>query len=100
MIDYSLARPTWGLTGEIPTDQRSDKNDHKKPKEKKSSSKYLLQKEEVFLLIEKVNLDIQGEPRSLGNGLTEHRLILILIYMASPEGELLLMGISSFSKYW
>lgn len=54
----------------------------------------------MFLLIEKVNLDIQGEPRSLGDGLAEHRLILILIYMASPKGELLLMGISSFSKYW
>lgn len=40
-------------------------------KEKKSSLKSLPQMEKVFLLMEKVNLGIQGEPRGLRNGLAE-----------------------------
>ena len=40
-------------------------------KEKKSSLKSLPQMEKVFLLMEKVNLGIQGEPRGLMNGLAE-----------------------------
>ena len=70
--------------GKIPTDQRMTIRD----KKKKSSLKSLLQIEEVLLQLEQVNRDIQGEPRGLENEQAEHRLILILIYLASPKGEL------------
>lgn len=57
---------------------------------------------EMFLQRRKVDLDIQGEPRVLENRLPEQgrsdfsRLILILIYVASPKGRLFLMGVSFF----
>lgn len=56
--------------------------------------------EEVLLQLEKVYLDIQVEPRGPENGPAEYGLILTLIYMALPKGELLLMGVSSCSKSW
>lgn len=81
--------------GKIPTDQRMTIRD----KKKKSSLKSLLQIEEVLLQLEQVNWDIQGEPRGLENEQAEHRLILILIYLASPKGELPFLAGSSLGKY-
>ena len=72
-------------------------------KEKKSPLKSMPQMENMFLLMEKVNLGIQGEPRGLGNGLAEQQVGFdrnLHVYMAPPKGELLLSGMSSFSRYW